>query len=187
MGKKNIKISIFVVLCLVISLLLAAFSSSPNENNESSTIPPTELEEVKKVAVSFFNALQNFSDYDTYMSLSEDLNYRHNDERAKVMKGAFSEPDMYEILTNYEIKDYIQVSENEYHATVSQTFKDIGEVPAYAIPIIKKDGEWLVLIEHIEFWTSEYLKDHQSRLSSPRITVLAQNDNITVVRRETPK
>ncbi|MGZ9584359.1 hypothetical protein [Paenibacillus marinisediminis] len=187
MGNGNVQMSKIVVICLIISLFLAACSSSPSENNKSSTVPPTELEEVKKVAVSFFNALQNFSDYDTYMSLSEDLRYRNNDERAKVMKGAFSEPDMYEILTNYEIHDYIQISANEYHATVSQTIKDIGEVPAYAIPIIKKDAKWIVLIEQIELLTSEYLKDHQSLLSSPKVTVLAQNNNITVIRRETTK
>ncbi|WP_028545257.1 hypothetical protein [Paenibacillus taiwanensis] len=150
MKEKTFQISRLIISCLMIVVFLAACSQE--SSNKGKAI--SELDKVKDVTVSFFNAMQNYSDYDTYMRLSEDERFESIDERAKVMKGAFSEPDKYEMLTSYVVQKYTPISQTEYHAVVSQTFKDVGEAPAYAFPVVKKGDKWVVVIERIQLLTS---------------------------------
>ncbi|MCY9599920.1 hypothetical protein M5X16_29660, partial [Paenibacillus chitinolyticus] len=67
----------------------------------------------------------------------------------------------------------------------SKTYSDLGKLPVYGIPVVKRDGEWLVVIENIEFVPSQFwLKNKDSITNSGKVEVLAVNENAAVIRRK---
>ncbi|MCM3782041.1 hypothetical protein M3231_03565 [Neobacillus mesonae] len=95
-------------------------------------------------------------------------------------------------LISFEIGEITKISDTEYSVYMTQTFSKSGVNPSYNIPVVKKEGQWIVVLENIVVidkrnpeavaYIDEMIRLSAIRSANPVLTVekLADNKEIAI-------
>ncbi|WP_372008951.1 M56 family metallopeptidase [Paenibacillus chitinolyticus] len=177
--RASYKWSLVGMLALALLAAVSLTSAKAEEEVKSEDV------RVKEVVTKTFEALQHFQDADTFLSHTIDVRYSQpvaNKLAADVFANKGLNPNT---LIDFKIEKIEKLNVGEYKAYLSKTYSDLGKLPVYGIPVVKRDGEWLVVIENIEFVPSQFwLKNKDSITNSGKVEVLAVNENAAIIRRK---
>lgn len=161
----------FGTLLLTASLLFGV----ANVVSAADVAPPSP----EQVVTKFYDAAKELNAKD-YLEYSKDLAFDSKEEQKEQIEKLFSNFGKNSRLVNYEIKKMEKISDVEYIATVSQEFDDLGQIPAYDIPVIQEDGKWVVVLENITY--EEKSNNKQELTIANTSNKIAENDKFIVTK-----
>ncbi|MEW4372246.1 hypothetical protein [Paenibacillus kandeliae] len=139
--------------------------------------------EAKYAVEQFYQAAHDLN-AEQYLKYSKDLVYDSKEAQASQIKSLFADYQENSRLVSFEIEGIRKVSDNQYEAEVSQVFDDLGKIPAYEVPVIKENGDWVVVLENINYEPKiqELTVSSNSNSVASESTKLAENNNILVTK-----